>query len=682
MILSGVNFSGFLRAEEGMYLPNNLPLEFLKNRHGFVPSRDWTHLMQQAAVRFENGGSGSFVSPDGLVFTNHHVGLVCAEGLSTSGENLAGNGFLARSVAEEKKCPNLEVSVLQSILDVTEHVSKSVESGTDSITAERARRASLNSIEQSESKRTGLVCETVSLWNGAEYHLYCYKRYTDLRLVFIPEVDIGRFGGDPDNFEFPRGTLDIAFFRAYENDKPAKPGAYFPWRTHSLEEGELIFTSGHPGRTSRGHTVATLKTMRDTVIPQFLNMMRRFEIALQQFSYRGPEEARIADGALFGIQNGRKRYVGELRKLHDPIFMAGKERIETDFRARLAQHPELQKQYADAWGEISNAEDSYARIYTPFRLLERGSFWSQLLGIARGIVRFTEERTKPNAERLREYSDARLRTIEAAILSPAPIYSNLEVVMLGESLELFIEILGADAELVKKILAGKNPQERAFELVSRTRLQDISYRKNLLDGSLEVVKRSDDPMIQLAQLVDPEARHFRKVADASEEQKRQNYSKIYQAMREINGTSGTPDATFTLRISVGIVSGYQQQGIDIAPMTDFAWLFKRAADHGNNKPWKLPERWLAKESILNLATPLNFVSTNDITGGNSGSPVVDREGRVVGIIFDSNIQGIGNDYAYSDVQARAVSVSSAGIVEALRKVYSTENLVKELLGNN
>ena len=664
-----------------MYLPGGLPLETLQTRYGFSPTPEWLQLLQRASVRFPNG-SGSFVSSQGLVFTNHHIALDCVEKLSSEEENLVENGFVATSQAEEKKCPDMELNVLQTISDATEKVESFVAPEMAPSEASRARRAAMNTLESAESESTGLECQVVTLWHGARYHLYCYKRYTDVRLVFVPELDAARFGGDPDNFEFPRFNLDATLFRAYEQGSPVTPEAHFSWRTEPLEDGELVFVTGHPGRTERQNTVATIEFLRDTFYPNLLNILRRLEIALQQFSFEGPEQARTADKRLFGVQNARKAYTGFLQKLQDPAFMRVKEQSEAALRARLQENSELHSRYGSGWEEIAQAEADRARIHQEWQMLERGSgFYSRLFRIARTLVRLTAEREKPNAERLREYSDANIPSLEQVLFSPAPIYESLEVATLSDSLGLLVEKLGAGNDLVKKVLAGKSPPKRAYGLVHGTKLKDVDFRRQLAERGLEAVQTSGDPMIGLALSVDPAARQLRKIAEESNERKRQAYAKLFQVIRALEGTAGYPDATFTLRVSFGSVNGYQESGQEIPYATTFRGLFQRAAEHENLRPWELPPRWLARKQQLNLALPLNFVSTHDITGGNSGSPVINRHGEIVGIIFDSNIQGLGNEFAYSDTQARAVSVSAQAVLEALRKIYDAPTLADELTRN-
>ncbi len=667
-----------LGAEEGMYLPDQLPVQILQTRYQFSPTSHWRRLIRRASVRFPNG-SGSFVSSNGLVLTNHHIGIGCTEKLSSQENNIAADGFLARSPAREKPCPDLELNVLQTIDDVTETIQAAVTSRMGRVEAEKARRGAINTLESEKSKQTGLKCEVVTLWHGARYHLYCYDRYTDVRLVFSPELGVARFGGDPDNFEFPRYVFDVAFFRVYEKGKPVKPSAHLRWRLGPVRDQELVFVTGHPGRTQRLDTLETLQFLRDTAYPQQLNVLRRFEVALQQFGAEGREAARIADESLFRVQNSRKALTGFLRKLQDPAFLREKEKAEKELRGRLAKDPKLHARYGSAWDDIASAELERALNYPEWRMLERRSgFYSRLFRMARLLVRVATEREKPNAERLRGYADKSLPRIEQLLLSPAPVYAALETAKLGESLSLLVETLGADDDLVRRVLAGKDPRTQAQELIRATRLQDVAFRQQLFEGGLEAVRASRDPLIELARVVDPAARALRKIFSEAAELKRQGYAKLFAAIRELEGTTGYPDATFTLRVSFGTVKGYQQAGVEIPFATHVAGLYRRAEEHENLDPWKLPERWRARKDKLDPETLFNFVTTHDVTGGNSGSPVISRQGEIVGIIFDSNIQGLGNEFAYSDQQARAVSVSAQAVMQALRKVYDAEALADEL----
>ncbi|RIK82467.1 MAG: serine protease [Planctomycetota bacterium] len=667
-------------ADEGMWLFNDPPRTLLKERYGFEPSDAWLAHLQRASVRFNSGGSGSFVSSAGLVMTNHHVGADALQKLSTEEHDLLAEGFHARTHAEEKKCVDLELNVLVEIADVTDQVNAAVKPGMSAADAFAARRAAMSTIEKDSLDKTGLRSDVVTLYQGGRYHLYRFKKYTDVRLVFAPEQDVAFFGGDPDNFEYPRYDLDITFFRAYEDGRPAKIEHFLKWSQAGAKEGELTFVSGHPGRTNRLNTVAHLEFLRDVTYPWTLQVLRRREVLLSTYSERSIENARRAKDDLFGVANGRKARIGGLDGLQDPAIMGKKRAEERALRDAVAANPKLAEEAGSAWEEIDKTLAVNREISRDHALLERGhAFYSRLFTIARTLVRLAEENEKPNAERLHEYADAGRDSLEQDLFSEAPIYADLETVTLGDSLSLLMEARGADDELVQKVLAGKSPKERAAQLVAGSKLADVAVRKKVAEGGKKAIEAADDPMILLAKLVDPAARAVRKrLEEEVEEPQRQAYAKITNAKFAIAGTSVYPDATFTLRLAFGPVKGYEEGGKAIPAWTTIGGAFEHAAAHNHQPPFKLPKRWMERKDKLKLDTPFNFVSTADIIGGNSGSPVVNREGEVVGIIFDGNIQSLVLDFVYSDKVARAVSVHSAGIIESLKSVYDAKELVGEI----
>lgn len=678
-----VVFSTFvLSADEGMWLFNQPPVEQLKSRYNFEPSQAWLDHLQKSSVRFNSGGSGSFVSPDGLVMTNHHVGADCLQKISTRQRDYLKTGFMATGNGDEPTCPDLELNVLMSIEDVTARVSGAVKPEMPAAAAQRARRAAINTIEKESLDKTGLRSDVVTLYNGGQYHLYRYKKYTDVRLVFAPEKAIAFFGGDPDNFEFPRYDLDVTFFRAYENNKPARVANYLKWSRAGAHENELVFVSGHPGRTERLDTLHDLEYARDYGSPMSLNLIRRREVLLRNFSDRSVENARRAEDELFSYQNSRKALLGRLAGLQDPAVMARKESEEKSLRDRVAKSADLQSQYGDAWDQAAAATDTLRQIQPAHYLFERGvAFNSDLFYIARSLLRMAEETRKPNAERLREYADSALDSLRQALFSEAPVYEDLETVKLADSLGYMLEMAGSNHPVVKQVMAGKSPQERAAELVRGTKLKDVAFRKQLAEGGIAAIEASDDAMIKLARLVDPEARKLRTTYDEKvDEPRRQAYGKIARARFAVYGSNQYPDATFTLRLAFGTAKAYQEGGKTVPWTTTLAGAYAHAADHQNRKPFQLPQSWIDRKDRLNLTTPYNFVSTADIIGGNSGSPVVNRAGEVVGIIFDGNTQSLVLDYIYTDEQARAVSVHSAAILEALDKVYNAGPLLRELRG--
>lgn len=669
-----------LQADEGMWLFTNPPNKMLKETYGFEPNAEWLKHVRQSSVRFNSGGSGSFVSSDGLVMTNHHVGADCLHKLSTAERDLIATGFHARTRDEELKCVDLELNVLVDIEDVTDRVKSAVKEDADPSEARKQRLAVMNTIEKESFDKAGLRSDVVTLYHGGKYHLYRYKKYTDVRLVFAPEKDIAFFGGDPDNFEYPRYDLDVCFFRVYEDGKPAKIKDYLKWSKAGAKDGELIFVSGHPGRTNRLDTVKHLEFLRDVAFPATLDMIRRREVSLRNYAERGLENARQAQDDLFSYQNSRKARLGGLAGLQDPTIMDQKRREETALRDAVAKDPKLNKEYGDAWDQVARTIEVLGGIYDEYQLLEQGrAFNSELFAIARRLLRLGEETPKPNSERLREYAEAGLDSLKQQLFSEAPIYPDLEIVKLADSLGMLMEITGAEDPLVQKILAGKSPRERAAELVKGSKLADVALRKQLAEGGAAAVAKSRDPMIELARLVDGPSRKVRRTYEEQvDEPQRQAYGKIAQARFAIYGDSVYPDATFTLRLAYGKVAGYREAGATLPPWTTIGGAYQHSADHGGKDPFELPPSWIKHKGDLDLQTPFNFVSTADIIGGNSGSPVINRDGEVVGLIFDGNIQSLVLDFIYTQDQARATSVHSAAIVESLRKVYSAKELADEL----
>ncbi|HEY6138304.1 MAG TPA: S46 family peptidase [Thermoanaerobaculia bacterium] len=671
-----------LLADEGMYLFNHPPRQLLKQRYGFEPTQAWLDHLQKASIRFNNGGSGSFVSANGLILTNHHVGLDCLQKISTAKHDYVATGYHAKTAKEEVKCVDLELNVLQSIEDVTARVKAAVKPDMSSADAQRARRAVMNTIEQESKEKTGLRSDVVTLYQGGEYHLYRYKVYTDVRLVFAPEVQAAFFGGDPDNFEYPRYDLDVCFFRAYENGKAVHPADYLRWSASGAKDGELVFVSGHPGRTSRLNTVTHLEWFRDVTYPFTLNLLRRREVLLNNYSERSLENERRAHDELFGIENSRKAYLGRIAGLQDPVIMQKKIDAEALLRQRVDADPKLKAEYGGAWDQVANAFKAYRPMYLEFRFLEAGlAFNSHLFGYARDLLRLSEERTKPNADRLREYRESNLESLKQELYSEAPIYDDLETVMLADSLSHWVEVAPNDP-ILRQVLGGKSPSERASELVRGTKLKDPAFRKQLGEGGKAAVDASKDPMIEIARIVDPRARELRKEYETNvDEQLTQAYAKIANAVFQTSGGETYPDATFTLRLSFGTVKGYEENGKHIPWDTTVGGTFAHSAEHDNKPPFDLPKSWLSKKAELKSdKTPYNFVFTADIIGGNSGSPVVNRANEFVGIVFDGNLQSLPWDYQFDDRQGRSLAVHSAGILDALRKVYKADDVVKELTG--
>ncbi|PYS62651.1 MAG: serine protease [Acidobacteria bacterium] len=676
--LQTLNFTAL--ADEGMWPFNNVPRAEIKKKYGFDVTDEWLRKVQLASVRFNNGGSGSFVSPKGLVLTNYHIVEDIVNDVSTPQKDLAKEGFVARTPADEIKAPSLELNVLMSIEDVTARVNGAVKSGMSDARAFAARLAEIAAIEAESTKATGLRSDVITLYQGAQYNLYRYKKYTDVRLVFVPEFQAAFFGGDPDNFNFPRFNIDMALVRVYENDQPVHPPSYFKWSPTGAKEGEVVFVTGNPGSTARLNTVAHLEELRDTSIPIILRLLERREAMLKKYMAMGEEQTRRAENELNSIQNSLKVYRGQLAGLKDKALMDRKRMDEMALRQWIFANPDRQKTYGDPWDAIAKAHQSLPSYIRERRIFDQAAgFNTTTFGFARTLVRLADESQKPNAERLPEFTDARRASLELALYSPAPIYDDFEKLKLADSLGFMVEMLGADHPLVKQIMNGKTPEARANELIEGTKLKDVAYRKELAAGGKRAIESSTDPMTVLARLIDPKARDLRKrFENEVTGVERTNYAKIARARFANEGTSIYPDATFTLRLSYGAVKGYMENGKRVAPFTTLGGLYDRAANFKYRFPYNLPPRWMEKKPAIKMSTPFNFVSTDDIIGGNSGSPTINKNAELVGLIFDGNIQSLVGDFIYDESVNRAISVDVRAMNEVLRKVFGANEIADEL----
>lgn len=684
-----VALSGRAFGDEGMWLFNNPPLKQFKDKYQFEPTPQWLDHLQKSSVRFSSGGSGSFVSADGLVITNHHVGADALQKFSDEQHNYLRDGFYVRNRPEEKKCVDLELNVLMSIEDVTARVNSAVKSEMTSEQASDARKGAIAEIEKESKDKTGLSSNVITLYQGGAYHLYRFKRYDDVRLVFAPEEKIAFYGGDPDNFEYPRFDLDICLFRAYENGQPAKIDNYLKFSSRGPTDGELTFVSGHPAKTDRQLTVDELANMRDRELPRFLSFFKRREILLHSFGERSFENARRVRDDLFGVANNRKRYDGYLAGLLDPEVWNALQAHEQKLRDAISADAKL-RSTSTAYGRIRKAQEEITKnalIYNYFEqerpkfglYRQPRAFYCTLFKYARLLVRAADERAKPNNERFQEFRDSNRESLELELFSGEPIHDDVELLTLTDSLTDLCNALGAQHPLVKTVLGGKSPHDRALELNKGTQLRDIAVRKKLYAGGKAAIDAAHDPMIDLARAIDSTGRTAKKTLETQEEVKQQAYAEIAKARFAIEGASNYPDATFTLRLSYGTVRGYEENGKQVPAFTNFQGMFERSAEHKNKEPFDLPQRWFDKKEKLALTTNYNFVSDADIIGGSSGSPVVNKAGEFAGIIFDGNIQSLVLDCIFTDKQARAVSVDSAAIIEALRNVYDAQPLVDELL---
>ncbi len=670
-------------SDEGMWLLNDPPRQLLKAKYNFDLTDAWLEHARLASVRFNNGGSGSFVSPNGLLITNHHIAADALQKLSSPTRDLFRDGFYAKTSADELKVEDLELNVLQAMEDVTDKVNAAVKPELKPAEAFAARRSAMAAIEKESLDKTGQRSDVVTLFQGGAYHLYRYKKYTDVRLVFAPEEKIAAFGGDVDNFEFPRFGLDISFFRAYEDGKPAQVKHWFTFSPAGAKEGELVFVTGHPGTTNRLETIDKLKHRRDVTLPFTLARIRAMEAAMIQYGERSPENKRQATTDLHRYANSRKAFSGQYQGLLNPEVMRAKQNLTLEFENRFhtIRDPEqkLEKSYRAAIARIAEVQKIYATFEKPYNLLEMGTaFPSPLFTTARHIVRMTAEITKPNGDRIRDYRESNLESLELELYSPAPIYPDLERTKLLAGIMLLAENLGGEHPLLVRILNGRSPAKLIDELLT-TKLSDPAERKKLVEGGMKAIETSADPLIQFARLIDGDSRELRKRFESEvEEPERQAYGEIAKVRFAILGKSIPPDATFTLRLAYGVAKGYEAEGKQIPFATTFGGLYERAETQKHKEPFDMPKRWLDGKAKLDLATPYDFAATSDTIGGNSGSPVLNRAGEFVGINFDRNRHGLVRNFVYTEVQARHVSVHSRGILEALRKLYDCPALLTEL----
>ncbi|MFI4968975.1 MAG: S46 family peptidase [Lysobacterales bacterium] len=678
VILLLLTTSASALASEGMWTPDNLPKAQVEAQYGFMPDAKWIGRAQQAALRLAGGCSGSFVSPNGLVLTNHHCVNSCVQQLSSADKDFIKSGFRAKEEGDEIRCPEIELNRLDRITDVTARVKKAT-AGKVGQAYSKAEKAVKSDIEKECVGKDvqATRCDVVDLYHGGIYDVYRYHRYQDVRLVFAPEFEMAFFGGDPDNFNFPRYDLDVGMLRAYENGRPAKVAAYFPFSQNGAEAGEMTVVVGNPGGTDRQLTVAELESTRDLDLIPTLFLLAERRGLTGQFRSESDEHWRIAQSDLFGIENSYKALRGRLEALQDPAVFALKRRQEAELRDFVSADPARKAKYGAAWDEIAKALGSYRNIQARYEFVEYGrGFGSKYFDYARALVRGAAERARPNAERLREYTESKLPSVTQHLFSTAPVYPDYERVKLAWSLSKLREWLGADDALVRKVLGKEAPEALASKLIAATKLGDPAVRRALWEGGEDAVAKSDDPFIVLARSVDPAARAIRKQYEDLVESVIDRNSELIAAARfEKYGTRLYPDATFTERFSFGRIEGWDEKGVAIEPFTDIGGAFAHAT---GAYPFALPASWLAAKDRLNLAQHLDFVTSNDIIGGNSGSPVINRAGEIVGLVFDGNIHSLGGDYWYDEHLNRTVAVHSGAILEALRKVYHAARVADEI----
>ncbi|MGA3018009.1 MAG: S46 family peptidase [Bryobacteraceae bacterium] len=669
-------FSVPVRSDEGMWTFDNPPLKQLQEKYHFTPTQQWLDHIRLSSVRLNDGGSGSFVSAHGLLLTNHHVARGQLQKNSTAQHDYLKNGFYAATPDQEMKSSDLEVNVLVSFENVTDRVAAAVKKAARPEEEFAARRAVIAEIERESQQKTGFRSDVITLYNGGEYWLYRYQKYTDVRLVFAPEEQIAFFGGDPDNFTYPRYDLDMALFRVYQDGKPIESKDYLRWNPAGAADSELVFVVGHPGSTARLDTVAQLEAVRDLRMPLTIKNLKNRIAVLERYASLGEEQARQTGSTVFSLANSLKADDGRLRGLLDPGVMAAKQKDEADFRDKVMANPQWKAAYGSAWDAIAAAEKAAApRTRQQFlRSLDSG-----LATLSTTIVQYVAEIKKPDGERLSGYHDSQLESTRLRLYSPAPIYPAMEIARLAGSLELALASLGPDDAFVKTVLDGRSPQRAATELVNGTTLSDPAVRHKLVDGGESALAASTDPMIVMARRLDPLRRELTKwFEDHVQSVEQRAGEQLGKARFAAYGKTTYPDATFTLRLSYGQVQGYPMNGTKAPPKTTLFGLYDRAAGFNYEGPFYLPSRYQEGRDKLDLATPLNFVTTNDIIGGNSGSPVINAKGEIVGLIFDGNIESLVGDYVYDGSTNRAVAVHTAAMTEALGKLYNAKSLVNEL----
>ncbi|MBL8195239.1 MAG: S46 family peptidase [Blastocatellia bacterium] len=666
------------RADEGMWIFGNPPLKQLKEKYNFSPDQQWLDHARLSAVRFNNG-SGAFVSANGLAITNHHIVRSTLAKLSTAERNILKTGFYAPTFADELKCPDLELNVLVGMENVTEKIGQVAKQASDAKGAEELRKAEIAKIEKESLEKTKLKSTVISLYEGGEYWLYQYKKYTDVRMVFAPEAQAAEFGGDFDNFTYPRYALDFSFVRVYENDKPAKIDHYYRWSTTGPKDNELIFVIGNPGSTDRLRTIAQIKYQRDVSNPFALKSLTRQRDKLVEYSALGQEQERRASDTISGLNNTLKRLNGQQEGLLTNKLMQQKIQEEQDLREKVAANPELKQLYGSAWDEMAAAYEKLSPMSK--RIFYSSLSNSQLARLALTISQYVTEVKKPNGQRLPAFRDSNLESLKYQLLSPAPIYPDLEEVLLADRLQEIFEELGQDDPFVKATLNGRSPKDVAQQLISQTKLSDVNFRKSLLEGDLANLEKSGDPLLALALRIDPIIRELDKFA-------RENFDgarvaageKVAKARFAVYGRSIAPDANFTLRFSYGVVKGHEVGTTLVPYKTTYGGLYDRAASFDNKAPFDLAPKLQANKSAVDLSVPMNFVYTADTIGGNSGSPVINQQGEIFGVNFDSNVHRFVSRYIYTEDRGRAMAVHSAGMLEALRKVYNAQALADELEG--
>jgi hypothetical protein len=648
-----------------MWTFEHAPVDYFAETYNFKPTQEWLDKVRMSALRFGGGCSASFVSEDGLVMTNHHCGRGYVTQVTKQGEDLHKYGFWAETLGDERPVPGLYVDQLVKIIDVTQDVQQAIEKGTTPEEKTKLRQDKIKELEKKYSEELQLRCNVVTLYNGGEYMLYAYKRYTDVKLVFAPENLLGFFGGDPDNFTYPRYDLDVTFFRVYDNGKPLKTEYYFKWSNNGAIIGEPIFVVGNPGRTERLKTVSQLELARDFQVPVlvsfFDNMIPKVEELLKNY----PDKKSEYEDYLFGLQNSQKVYYGQLKALNDPIMMAKKKDFEKTLKTKVDEKPNLKSKYGGAWDEITKAVNDYKLIFKELAGYDMSRSPSRYMSCAKSLVR--------NAKDSKDMPDSVINMVYNKL------DANLNRYQLELDLQTFVDKLGKDNASYKKVFGNKSVSEAVEFVLTNSKLVTKEGALEIAHTGFANVLNSTDPLLQFV------AGFWDRYAELMNKQKEINArieinaSLLGRAIYEVYGTSIPPDATFTLRISDGIISTYPYNGTVTPPYTTFYGLYDRYYSFGQKYPWELPERWVNKPGEFKLETPFNFISTNDIIGGNSGSPLINKNAEVVGLAFDGNIESLPGRYIFTTELNRTVSVDSRGLLEAIKNLFKATRLANELV---
>ena len=673
--LTYVSLTMKIYSDEGMWTPDNLPLLYLKEKYNFTPPAKLLKKIQLSSVRFNDGGSGAFVSQKGLVLTNHHVAMGQLQKISNKKNDYVKNGFLAKSPKEELKCPDLELNILLETENVTQKIKEYLLPYLKSSELELKRKEIISKIEKDSYEKTGYRSDVVELYHGGEFWLYKYLRYTDIRLVHAPELQAAAFGGDGDNFQYPRYALDYAFFRVYQNNKPIESKNFLQWNSNGAKENELLFVSGHPGSTDRQKTLSEILFLKDHSFPEYLKILNEKIHSMREYSKRGKEEERRAKGSILGMENSIKALEGEYNALKDEKTIEIIKKNEDALQQIVNNSIDLKNEYGEIWNHIKSVQD---KMIERKKEMYYQNFSGQLPSLALSLVRYQIELEKPNEKRYEEFRDSSLESIRFKLLTSAPVYKDKEIVSLSKSLELSLKELGKENEYIKLALGDRDPKSIATEIIENTKLDSSEFRQSLLQNP-KLIQNSNDPLLLWIIKLEPLLRKNRDwIEKEIENVMTVEGGKLAELRFKVYGRNTYPDATFTLRLSIGTTKQYEIDGWKVPPFTTFSGLYERAYGFNNKSDYKLSEKISKSINNINSNSKLNFCTTHDITGGNSGSPVINTKGEIVGLIFDGNAYSHTLSYIYTDEKARAISVHTEGIEEALRSIYSASYLIKEL----